>query len=182
MNRWKPILAAALIFSTGVASGFFISRATRTPSTHSREPGGPPPPGEGRPDFTSRLKRDLALDEAQSQRVEAILQDGRKRNRQIWETVQPQMREEMKRVRELIQAELNPAQRTKYDEIMKQRSRDRERRGPRPEGPGGPGGPPGFGGPDGPGGPGADGGRHHSNRAPGNASSPAQTPPPEPRP
>lgn len=140
MNRWKAILAATLIFATGAASGILVFRATNYPAPHSREPGMPPGPGDPRRDFLGRLKRDLDLSDPQAARIDAILQEGRKRNRAIWESMQPQMREESKRVRESIQAELNPEQRAKYDEIMKQRSRDR--RGPGPDGSWKRGGPP----------------------------------------
>lgn len=137
MNRWKAILAAALIFVTGAGTGALIQRtASRAAAPAPRDPRTPPSWMEGRPDFMGRLKRDLELSEDQARRIEVILQDGRKKNRQIWETVQPQLREEMKKARERIHAELNPDQRTRYDDIMK---RSRERRGPRPEGSQGPG-------------------------------------------
>ena len=143
MNRWKAILAAALIFATGVGTGVLTHRAASQAATpRARDPRTPPPGFDGRPDFLSRLKRDLTLSDAQASRIDTILQDGRKRNRQIWETIQPQLREEMKQARERIHAELNPEQRTKYDEIMK---RSRERRGPRPDGTNGPGPGPDFG-------------------------------------
>ncbi len=155
MNRWKAILAATLIFATGVASGFFVARASHSAAIRPREGGGPPSSNEGRPDFIGRLKRDLALTDEQAKHVDAILQDGRVRNRLIWETVQPQMREENKRVRELIETELSPEQRTKYGEIMKQHSRDRERRGPGPEG-----------------------GWRRNNRGPGDTNAPESVPAP----
>jgi Spy/CpxP family protein refolding chaperone len=142
VNRWKAILAATLIFATGAASGILVFRAASTTTPQrSRESGMPPGPGENRPDFLGRLKRDLSLSDAQATRIDTLLQEGRKRNRAIWESIQPQMREESKRVRESIQAELNPEQRAKYDEFMKQRSRDR--RGPGPDGSWRRGGPPG---------------------------------------
>jgi Spy/CpxP family protein refolding chaperone len=153
VNRWKAILAAALIFATGVGTGVLTHRAaTQAANPPARDPRTPPPGFDGRPDFLSRLKRDLSLSDEQAARIDTILQEGRKRNRQIWETIQPKLREEMKQARERIHAELNPEQRTKYDEIMK---RSRERRGPRPDGPPGPGPGPG---------PGSDAGRRHGGQ------------------
>lgn len=132
MNRWKAILAAALIFATGVGTGILTHRAaSQAAAAPSRDPRTPPPGFDGRPDFLSRLKRDLSLSDEQAARIDTILQEGRKRNRQIWETIQPQLKEEMKQARERIHAELNPEQRVQYDAIMK---RSRERRGPRPDG------------------------------------------------
>ncbi len=142
MNRWKAILAATIIFVTGAGTGALVYRAANRASQETaREGRSPSAAMDGRFDFLGRLKRDLDLTEEQSKRIDVILQEGRKRNRLLWDSVQPQMREEMKLVRERIKAELNPEQQAKFDEMNK---RSRERRGPRPEGsgpsPGGPGG------------------------------------------
>lgn len=159
MNRWKAILAAFLIFATGVGTGVLGHKAVSNAARRApRDFRFPPPGGDNRPDFMGRLQRDLALSEDQAKRIDSILQEGRKRNRQIWETIQPQLREEMRAVRERIHAELNPMQRSRYDEIM---TRSRDRRGPRPEGSAG-GGP----------GPKPEGGWRHGERGgPAGASS-----------
>lgn len=163
MKRWKVILAAFLIFATGAATGALAFRAAARSAFKSRDPGLPPNPLDGRFDFLGRLARDLSLSEAQSNRIDAILQEGRKRNRQIWDTVQPQLREEMKQSRERMKAELTPEQRTKFDEITK-RGRERDRRGPRPDGSGGGMGP----GPDG-----RRRGSHGTNAVAGDTNAPA---------
>ncbi len=139
MKHWQVILAAALIFATGAATGALGYRTYRNatqPGQRTREPGGPPPMMDRRFDFLGRLKRDLELSEDQANRIDLILQEGSKRTRQLWDTVQPQMHEEMKRVTERIKAELNPEQRTRFEEQSK---KFRERRGPRGQGTNAPG-------------------------------------------
>lgn len=131
MNRWKAILAAALIFATGAVTGALLQRAAQARAQAARDAGMAPQMMDGRFDLVRKLQRDLDLTPDQSQRIEAILQDGRKRTRQVWETCEPQMKEEMKRVRERIQAELTPGQKTRFLESLK---RSKDRHGPRPEG------------------------------------------------
>lgn len=149
MIRWKVILAAAVIFASGVVTGWVGFNALQpqlSPPTTSEDQG-PPPFRDPRSDMLQRLQRDLELTPEQSARIDVILQEGRKRTRQLWEQVSPQMREETRLVRESIQAELTPEQRVQYDEILKRRRswgsrsegdgpRDSEgRRGPRSDPP-----------------------------------------------
>ena len=136
MKHWKVIVAAALIFATGAATGAFAYRTLNRSAQKSREPGGPPPMMDRRFDFLGRLKKDLNLTEEQAAKIDVVLQEGSKRTRKLWETVQPQMQEEMRRVTDRIKAELTPEQRTQFDEQSK---RFRERRGPRPQGTNAPG-------------------------------------------
>jgi hypothetical protein len=137
VKRWKILLATVLIFASGVATGALGLRAVHRGGPTSRRPEMPPSLFEARFDVLKRMQQELTLSPEQSARIEAILQEGRKRTRQIWDGVQPQVRDEMKRVREQIQAELNPEQRTRYQEIFR---KSRDRHGPRSEGPGRPGG------------------------------------------
>ena len=131
MKHWKVILAATLIFITGAATGALAFRAANKATASAREPGGPPPMMDRRFDFLGRLKRDLALTEEQTSKLDVILQEGSKRTRQLWDTVRPQMDEEMKKIHELIKAELTPEQRTQFEEQSK---KFRERRNSRNQG------------------------------------------------
>ena len=133
MKRWKVILATALIFATGVATGAFVGRVAARATRSPRAAGMPFSPVDNRFDPVWRMREELKLTPPQSARIEAILAEGRERSRKIWDTVQPQLREEMKQVRERIQAELNDEQRAKFAELTK---RSREKRGSRPEGTG----------------------------------------------
>jgi len=131
VKHWKVILAATLIFITGAATGALAFRAANKATQSPREQGGPPPMMDRRFDFLGRLKKDLNLSEAQATKIDTILQEGSKRTRQLWDTVRPQMDEEMKRIHERIKADLTPEQRTQFEEQSK---KFRERRGPRSQG------------------------------------------------
>ncbi len=125
MKRWKVILAAVLIFVSGVVTGALGWRAviSRSPSAHAR----PMPPSilDAKFDALRHMQDALDLSPTQTERIDAILQSGRKRMRQVWETsCQPQIREEMHRVHEQICAELNSDQRARYEELVK-RARER---------------------------------------------------------
>lgn len=126
MNRWKPILAAALIFTSGMVTAVCVYRLAPKSWRSANEPHFAPGPIDGKFEVLRKMQRDLNLSPAQAARVDAILRDGRSRTKQIWDGCQPQFREEMKQVRERIQAELSPEQRTKFDELLKL---SRERRG-----------------------------------------------------
>lgn len=133
MNRWKVILAAALIFAMGMATGawslrlFFFSRAP-VPSRQGWVPYGVL---DTRYNLLGKMKDQLKLSEDQEKRIDVILQDGRKRMRTAWESFHPTVREETKGVYSRISAELSEAQRGQWEEMLK---KSRERRGPRPDG------------------------------------------------
>lgn len=124
MKRWKVILAAALIFATGVVTGAFAFWAAQerfAPEDRRQESF-----IDLRFDALKRMKAELDLSPEQTERIDAILHEGRKRMKQVWETTcQPEVRQEMKRVRDCIYAELNDAQRAKYDELLR-RSKERK--------------------------------------------------------
>ncbi len=126
MNRWKAILAAALIFTSGMVTAVCVYRLApkswRSPGESHLAPG----PIDGKFEVLRKMQRELNLSPQQAARVDAILRDGRSRTKQIWDGCQPQFREEMKQVRERIQAELSAEQRAKFDELLKL---SRERRG-----------------------------------------------------
>lgn len=132
MKRWKVILAACLIFATGVATGALSSqvfhRSSVTATRDNRVPFGMM---DARFDLLGKMKRDLSISEDQARRIDLLLQEGRKRMRTVWESFQPTMREESKSVHDRIEAELTEAQRVQWEAMLK---KSRERRGPRPEG------------------------------------------------
>lgn len=181
MKHWKVILAATLIFVTGAATGALAFRAANKVTERPREPGGPPPMMDRRFDFLGRLKKDLTLTDEQATKIDAILQEGSKRTRQLWDTVRPQMDEEMKRIHERIKGELTPEQRTQFEEQSK---KFRERRGPRSQGTNSTGEPYRRGGPRfGPPPPPPDGEPGDPHRIPGpegqSKASPTNSPPPQ---
>jgi hypothetical protein len=126
VKRWKAILAAALIFTTGAVSGALAYRVYSERAPHGRPANLGPALMDPRSDLLDHLRRELHLSAAQSERIEGILKQGRARMREVWDTCQPQFREEMKRVRECIQAELDTDQRARFEALYKH-SKNREK-------------------------------------------------------
>lgn len=149
MNTWKVILATLVIFAAGVVTGGLLvnhlernrvktHRALPRPATWrpiEPRPGMLPRPGEpARPtapsgylprglrmDLLERLDREVGLTPDQRERIEKILAEGQEKNRQLWERIQPEIRREIQQTHERIRAVLNPEQREKFEELMKQR-------------------------------------------------------------
>ena len=143
MNPWKIVLATLVIFGTGVVTGgLLVSYSDRAlhstapkpvavnntrpgpvgapPNPTGRENRVPPPlPAPLRKDFLDRLERELDLTAGQRERIEKIITDGQERTRQVWQTIEPQMRGELTTTRERIRGELNPDQLQKFEEIMR---------------------------------------------------------------
>ncbi|MCC6234160.1 MAG: hypothetical protein IT580_16065 [Verrucomicrobiales bacterium] len=125
MKLWKAILAATLLFLCGAVTGALAYRgATAAAAARTQRDASLKDWIETRFGDPSRLQQELGLTTDQTRRVETILNEGRSRMREVWKSCQPQVREEVKRVRERIEAELSPDQKSRFEELMK-RSRSR---------------------------------------------------------
>lgn len=151
MNTWKVILATLVIFAAGVVTGgLLVSHADRVkfrsrPNWRPQqaetlprptEPGSPReatrPQGVPaavpqflRKEFLERLDREVNLTPEQRERIEQVIREGQEHNRQFWERVSPELRQEIAEARRQIQAVLRPEQRARFDELMKQRPQRR---------------------------------------------------------
>jgi hypothetical protein len=116
---WKVILATMVIFGTGVVTGAMIANlSVRPPIPTASTPVGPPPVAFStmqRADFTRRLQRQVGLTREQHDEIDRILKDSNDRTKSLWEPIAPQMREEVKRVRERIRSVLTDDQRAIFD-------------------------------------------------------------------
>ena len=125
MNRWRVILAAAVIFLAGVGTGAVVTR-TFAPRivkrTHVTQP--LPTGPDRRQEYISRLDRELQLSPEQRAKAESILAESQKRMKEIWEPMEPQVKEEYRRTRREISEILSPDQQAK----MKQWRKDRDNR------------------------------------------------------
>jgi Spy/CpxP family protein refolding chaperone len=70
-------------------------------------------------EFLERLDREVHLAAEQRKQIEKILEDSQKRNKEIWKKIEPEMREEMKKSRDLLRDVLTPDQNKRFDELMK---------------------------------------------------------------
>lgn len=135
MSPWKVILATMIIFGCGVVTGGLVVKvrtahlrtvrvdgtgravATRNAST---TPGAPPWQLQ-RKEFLDKMDKQLELTPEQRQKIDKVMHDSLDRTRTLWQQIAPQMRDEMKRVREEIRKELTPEQQKKFNELLKPR-------------------------------------------------------------
>ena len=146
MNSWKVILATLVIFGAGVITGGLlvgysdralhrsvqIAPAPSNPRPVAANPGQfgarenripPPMPVPLRKDFLDRLERELNLNSGQKDRIEKIISEGQDRTREVWQTVEPDMRRELMSTRERIRNELSPEQRLRFEDIIRRPQR-----------------------------------------------------------
>ncbi len=133
MNPWKVILATLVIFASGLATGYFIVEKPVERETAAAPrvitPGAPPPNSwqAQQKEFTRKLNNEVTLSPEQKERVDAALKESHERTKVIRDRIAPELREEVKRVREQIRTELTPEQLAKFDAAMKKPVRkDRE--------------------------------------------------------
>jgi Spy/CpxP family protein refolding chaperone len=120
VNRWRIILAAAVIFCTGAATGALITR-TYAPKVVKRTHVSQPLPisHDRRQEYISKLDRELTLTVEQRKQIEEILAASQKRMKQIWEPVEPEVKEEYRRTRREICEILTPEQQAKMSKWRK---------------------------------------------------------------
>jgi len=128
VNRWRVILAAAVIFAAGAGTGAIVTR-TYAPKIVNvkRTHVSPPLPigSERRQEYIARLDREVQLTPGQRSQVETILEESQKRMKAIWEPMEPQVKDEYRRTRREISEILTPEQQAK----MKQWRKDRDGKG-----------------------------------------------------
>ena len=138
MKEWKVILATLVIFGTGVVTGGLLVHLTSPKPGRPKLPplpmGSPKDPRglihEQRFEYIRRLTHQLELAPEQAGKIEKLLTDSQQRTKAVWESVQPKMNEEVRKVREQIREVLTPEQRQKFDEMNKQRLRKDGKRPP----------------------------------------------------
>jgi uncharacterized membrane protein len=123
---WKVILATIVIFAAGaLAGGMFVK--SRTPQLVVATP--PIPPILAQQRFQARLKKELGLEGDQTNRIDKIFAESNARIDIIWKLLGPEMQKELREVHDNIRAELTPAQREKFEQLLKQQHRpDGQRR------------------------------------------------------
>jgi Spy/CpxP family protein refolding chaperone len=141
VKTWKPVLAALVIFAAGVVTGGLTvnlkgnaSIGLPKPSPLARVKAWANQRADGQlRDLSRRMQEHLELTPAQRERVQAIIRDSQSRMKALWEQVGPKAREELRQVLEKIRTELNPEQRTKFEELFWPRE-DRRKPAQKPPG------------------------------------------------
>jgi Spy/CpxP family protein refolding chaperone len=139
VNTWKVIFATVIIFGAGVVTGALVVKyAAQTPVHQSRLGGAggnrvqPISAGGIKIEFLRRVERDLNLTSEQREQVDKIISASQERSKKLMEPVQPKIREELQQTREQFRAVLNPEQKTRFDELLKQQQQQRQRDQHRP--------------------------------------------------
>ena len=129
MNRWRVILAAAVIFAAGAGTGAILTR-TYAPKIVNvkRTHVSPPLPigSERRQEYIARLDGEVQLTTEQRSQVETILEESQKRMKALWEPMEPQVKDEYRRTRREISEILTPEQQAKMKKWRKDRDEKKD--------------------------------------------------------
>jgi Spy/CpxP family protein refolding chaperone len=125
VKQWRDILAIVVIFLAGAATGAVVVR-TYAPKIVKRMHISPPLPiGQDRRDeYLAKLDRELQLTPDQRVQVGAILSESQTRMKELWEPVEPQVKEEYRRTRREIFEVLTPEQQAKMKQWHKDKDKD----------------------------------------------------------
>lgn len=123
MKVWKVILATLVIFLTGAMTGGLITRSYIDPSPRLiTQVDSPPMWRLQHVEFLRRIAKQLNLSPEQQTRIEKIMRDSHERTKPTWDQISPKLREELREVRQQIQAELDSEQQKKFESLLKTRS------------------------------------------------------------
>lgn len=116
MSTWKVILATLVIFIAGVVTGaLVVKKSVGKPM--------PVPVNIARSAMLKRLTDDLDLTPAQRKEVDEILHESHERTKLLWEFVGPYFQDEYKDLTADLRSVLQPEQRKRFDQLLKQRQR-----------------------------------------------------------
>jgi Spy/CpxP family protein refolding chaperone len=137
--KLKIVFGLVLIFAAGALSGGSLawkkaaSRRSFPPPERNR-----PTPAEMSEYILHDWKQKFDLSDDQLTRIRPLLQSGIDQVRQIQVRSVQEVREAMKKSDERITRELSPEQKTKFEEMQRERDKHRLRIGPGHHGPGDP--------------------------------------------
>jgi Spy/CpxP family protein refolding chaperone len=115
-----------VIFACGVITGAMVTR-TVAPKIEPALAAAPPPARTPatpvlqmqRAAFFKQMEKQLDLSAEQRDQISKILKASQERTQPLWNQIAPQMKEELKNVREEIRGVLTPEQRKKFAELLK---------------------------------------------------------------
>jgi Spy/CpxP family protein refolding chaperone len=115
-------VTGGLVVKVRTAHPRAVKLESRTPNAArnaaNSTPGAPPWQLQ-RKEFLDKMDRQLDLTSDQRQRIDKVMHDSLDRTRPLWQQIAPQMRDEMRRVREDIRKELAPEQQKKFADLLK---------------------------------------------------------------
>jgi Spy/CpxP family protein refolding chaperone len=115
------VVTGALLMKTELPSASVVGVAPSPPASTNASP--PFAQVQRQLEFFRRMQKQLDVTPGQHEEIAKIMKESQERTRTLWEQIGPQMREELRRVREEIRQVLTPEQQTKMDELLKARPR-----------------------------------------------------------
>ena len=134
MKIWKVILATLVIFAAGALAGGLFVKSTLLATGTTAAPTNSVPNRFMQNHLLDRMKAELNLSPEQKQHIEKIFAESRARIDTLNSLIAPEVKMEFRAVQDSIRAELNPEQREKYEQMLKQRPPQSRR--PKPPGDG----------------------------------------------
>jgi uncharacterized protein YneF (UPF0154 family) len=124
MKKWKAIVSIIIVFVLGVLAGALLTHKIYQHRVEGIMKG---EPRTTREFIVQRLDRELHLDASQLEQVRAIVKETHTEMKKVRTQFRPQIEEILARSQEKIRALLRPDQREKYEKIIAERKKKRER-------------------------------------------------------
>ena len=146
MKAWKPILAALVIFITGVVTGGIMLDRTESKPTRMLQRNFPYQRGPHNPDnrpgsrmegqlnsLMERIQSDIKLTDEQAAKVELAFKSSREEMKTCWDEMRRRMRISTKNLKDSLRTDLTEKQLEKIEKYLRPTSsRDRFKGNPRP--------------------------------------------------
>lgn len=124
MEKWKTIVSVVLVFILGAVAGALVTHRIyqqKIENIMKNEP-------RTRSEFiVQRLNHELHLDTTQLEQLRVIIKDTHTEIKNVRKQFRPQMDEILARSQDKVRAILRPDQLTKYEKIMAERRKRREK-------------------------------------------------------
>lgn len=123
MKTWKFILAAVVVFAAGALTGgaFVNLQAKARQQQAVTKRNAIPFMIWQRFEVLRHAERQLELTPEQHSRIDAHIKEAQERFRKLWEPVAPAARGDLEQLREQVLAELTPAQKVRFLELLRRR-------------------------------------------------------------
>jgi Spy/CpxP family protein refolding chaperone len=122
VSAWKVILATLVIYAAGVLTGALVVRNKPAPAPAPR-PEVARMPGLLQNWFLERMTKELELTPEQQRILAKIISQSRERVQVLNSLVGPEIKEEMRALKDEIRAQLTPEQKQKFEDLCKPRPR-----------------------------------------------------------
>lgn len=127
MKYWQVTLAALVLFSSGMACGYFVGLRQK-PDTPAETAAVAPSKDERPPwnrdrsmwHFVKFLEDELQISEDQKTQIEEAIRESQENMKRIWDEVRPRAGEEIVQTNEKIKSYLTEDQKVKFDQSMEE--------------------------------------------------------------